>query len=56
MPVSTRIGPVSDIERRSAAHARLEALEADHDAGPALQDSDDEFVLEDSEEGTQANA
>lgn len=51
--VSTRIGPVSDSEKRSAAHARLEALETDHDAGPALQDSDDEFMLDDSEEGGQ---
>ena len=50
--VSSRVDTVTASERRSAASARLEALETDHDAGPAVQDSDDEFVLDDSDEGT----
>lgn len=49
--VSSRVETVTASERRSAATARLEALETDHDAGPTLQDSDEEFVLEDSDEG-----
>lgn len=51
--VSSRVDTVTASERRSAATARLEALETDHDAGPTLQDSDDEFVLEESDEGEQ---
>lgn len=51
--VSSRVDTVTASERRSAATARLEALETDHAAGPALQDSDDEFVLEESDEGKQ---
>ena len=49
--VSTKIASVTDADRRNAANARLEALETDHDAAPAFQDSDEEFVLEDSDEG-----
>lgn len=49
--VSSRVDTVTASERRSAASARIEALETDHDAGPAVYDSDDEFVLEDSDDG-----
>ncbi|KAL3150049.1 hypothetical protein ABBQ38_013399 [Trebouxia sp. C0009 RCD-2024] len=48
--VSTKIAAVTDADRRNAATARLEALETDHDTAPTFQDSDDEFVLEDSDE------
>ena len=50
--VSTKIAAVTDADRRNAATARLEALETDHDTAPTFQDSDDEFVLEDSDEGS----
>jgi len=49
--VSTRVAVVTDADRRNAAHARLEALETDHDAAPTFQDSDEEFVLSESDEG-----
>lgn len=49
--VSTRVAAVTDTDRRNAANARLEALETDHDAAPIFQDSDEEFVLSESEEG-----
>ena len=49
--VSTKIASVTDADRRIAANARLEALQTDHDTGPTFQDSDEEFVLEDSDEG-----
>ena len=49
--VSSRVAPVSDVDRRNAANARLEALETDHDAAPTFQDSDEEFVLSGSDEG-----
>lgn len=50
--VSTKIASVTDADRRNAANARLEALETDHDTAPTFQDSDEEFVLEDSDEGS----
>lgn len=50
--VSTKIASVTDADRRSAANARLEALETDHDTAPTFQDSDEEFVLEDSDDGS----
>lgn len=51
--VSTKIASIaSDADRRNAANARLEALETDHDTAPTFQDSDEEFVLEDSDEGS----
>ena len=50
--VSTKIASVTDADRRIAANARLEALETDHDTVPTFQDSDEEFVLEDSDEGS----
>ena len=43
---------MTDADRRNAATARLEALETDHDSVPAFQESDEEFVLDDSDEGT----
>lgn len=49
--VSTRVAVVTDADRRNAANARLEALETDHDAAPTFQDSDEEFVLSESDEG-----
>lgn len=53
--VSTKIASVTDADRRNAANARLEALETDHDIAPTFQDSDEEFVLEDSDEGSFGN-
>lgn len=50
--VSTKIASITDVDRRNAASARLEALETDHDTAPTFQDSDEEFVLEDSDEGS----
>lgn len=50
--VSTKIASVTDADRRNAATARLEALETDHDTAPTFQDSDEEFVLEDSDDGS----
>ncbi len=49
--VSTRVAVVTDADRRNAANARLEALETDHDAAPTFQDSDEEFLLSESDEG-----
>ncbi len=49
--VSTRVAAVTDTDRRNAANARLEALETDHEAAPTFQDSDEEFVLSESDEG-----
>ena len=49
--VSTRVAVVTDADRRNAANARLEALETDHDAAPTFQDSDEEFVLSESDKG-----
>lgn len=49
--VSSRVAAVTDADRRSAVNARLEALETDHDAAPTFQDSDEEFQLDDSDEG-----
>ena len=49
--VSARVAVVTDADRRSAANARLEALETDHDAAPTFQDSDEEFVLSESDKG-----
>ena len=50
--VSQRLGVVTDKDQRQAATARLEALEDDDNV---LEEpgagSDDEFVLEDSDEG-----
>ena len=50
--VSTKIASITDVDLRNAASARLEALETDHDTAPTFQDSDEEFVLEDSDEGS----
>ena len=49
--VSTRVAVVTDADRRNAANARLEALETDHDAAPTFQESDEEFLLSESDEG-----
>ena len=49
--VSTKIATVTDADRRNAASARLEALETDHHNAPTFHDSDEEFVLEESDEG-----
>lgn len=53
--VSIKIASVTDADRRNAANARLEALETDHDTAPTFQDSDEEFVLQDSEEGSKSS-
>ena len=53
--VSAKIASVTDADRRNAATARLEALETDHDNAPAFHDSDEEFVLEESDEGNRAS-
>lgn len=50
--VSKRIGAVSAAERENVTHARLEALENDDAAGEGVVgDSDEEFLLEESDEG-----
>ncbi|KAK9816298.1 hypothetical protein WJX74_002342 [Apatococcus lobatus] len=51
---SQRVGLVDKAERQQAASARLDRLEDDQDAGEALGHlSDDEFRLDDSDEGAQ---
>ena len=51
--VSRRIGTVSAAERENVTHARLEALENDDAAGEGVVgDSDEEFLLEESDEGS----
>ena len=50
--ISQRIGTVSAAERENVTSARLEALENDDGAGEGVVgDSDDEFLLEESDEG-----
>ena len=52
--VSQRIGTVSTVEREDAVNARLEALENDDAAGEGVVgDSDEEFLLDESDEGGQ---
>ena len=50
--VSQRIGKVSAADREDAVSARLEALENDDAAGEGVVgDSDEEFLLDESDEG-----
>ena len=50
--VSRHIGIVSATERENVKNARLEALENDDAAGEGVVgDSDEEFLLEESDEG-----
>jgi hypothetical protein len=51
--VSQRVGQVSAAEREHAHNARLDALENDDAGGNAgvTGDSDEEFVLQDSDDG-----
>lgn len=51
--VSRHIGVVSAAERENATNARLEALENDDAAGEGVVgDSDEEFLIEESDEGS----
>jgi hypothetical protein len=49
--VSRQIAVVSAAERENVTNARLEALENDDAAGEGVGDSDEEFQLEESDEG-----